>query len=182
MGIPAAVKTSPAASVERFFETPLLPSADAGRTGPSAPPTCKNGALEFTVFNSYKESSEKRGAFTLTWTDGETDDRFAAEPTAASPKEVMVAPICPSKIAAPLGAVQVLNSEDGEPFSPADLALLCTVAEQLGQVLHRQAAVTKDQAQVLKQGRLAREEEDALRKRHDSGPKPKKKGDGDKEK
>ena len=29
-------------------------------------------------------------------TDGETDDRFAAEPTAASPKEVMVAPICPS--------------------------------------------------------------------------------------
>ena len=71
---------------------------------------------------------------------------LAAEPTAASPKEVMVAPICPSKIAAPLGAVQVLNSEDGEPFSPADLALLCTVAEQLGQVLHRQAAVTKDHA------------------------------------
>ena len=65
-------------SVERFFETPLLPSADAGRTGPSAPPTCKNGALEFTVFNSYKESSEKRGAFTLTWTDGETDETLAA--------------------------------------------------------------------------------------------------------
>ena len=62
-------------SVERFYETPLLPSADAGRTGPSAPPTCKNGALEFTVFNSYKESSEKRGAFTLTWTDGRPTKR-----------------------------------------------------------------------------------------------------------
>jgi len=58
-------------SVERFFDAPVLPGEDAvsgvraAHSGTISPPTCADGALEFTVFNSFKESTEKPGAFDL---------------------------------------------------------------------------------------------------------------------
>ena len=58
-------------SVERFFDTPVLPGVDAvsalheAHSGRIMPPSCANGWLKFTVFNSYKESTAKPGAFEL---------------------------------------------------------------------------------------------------------------------
>ena len=58
-------------SVERFFDAPVLPGVDAvsalheAHSGRIMPPSCANGWLKFTVFNSYKESTAKPGAFEL---------------------------------------------------------------------------------------------------------------------
>ena len=56
-------------SVERFYDAPVIPGQDAAsglraaHSGTIMPPTCEDGELKFSVFNSFKEATEKPGAF-----------------------------------------------------------------------------------------------------------------------
>ena len=52
-------------SAERFYDGPLLPTAPAHGHNASLP-SCDDGELSFTVFNSFKQSSPATGTFTLT--------------------------------------------------------------------------------------------------------------------
>ena len=71
-------------------------------------------------------------------------------PTRARPRllsfQVMIIPITEALSGAggggatAIGAVQVINSADGNPFGESDVALLVVVAEQLGLVMRKQAA------------------------------------------